>query len=47
MLKGSIVTIDAMGTQTGIAGKIVDKGADYCLALKDNRPALAGEVRAT
>lgn len=44
MLKGSIVTIDAMGCQVGIAEKIIDEGADYCLALKENRPALHGEV---
>lgn len=44
MLKGSVVTIDAMGTQSEIAEKIVEKGADYCLALKENRPALASEV---
>lgn len=44
MLKGSIVTIDAMGTQTGIAEKIIERGGDYCLALKENRPALHGEV---
>ena len=44
VLKGSIVTIDAMGTQTEIAAKIIEKQADYCLALKENRPALHGEV---
>ena len=44
VLKGSIVTIDAMGTQTEIAQAIIDKDADYCLALKENRPALHGEV---
>ena len=45
VLKGSIVTIDAMGTQTEIATKIIEKQADYCLALKENRPALHGEVQ--
>ena len=44
VLKGAIVTIDAMGTQTEIAEKIIEKEADYCLALKENRPALHGEV---
>ena len=44
LLKGSIVTIDAMGTQVEIAEKIIEKGGDYCLALKENRPALHGEV---
>lgn len=44
LLKGSIVTIDAMGTQVEIAEKIIEKEADYCLALKENRPALHAEV---
>ena len=44
MLKGALVTIDAMGTQTGIAQKIIDGGGDYCLALKQNRPLLHAEV---
>ena len=44
MLKGAIVTIDAMGTQVEIAEKIIERGGDYCLALKENRPALHGEV---
>ena len=35
MLKGCIVTIDAMGCQTDIVQKIVDQGADYLLAVKD------------
>ena len=43
-LKGAIVTIDAMGCQTAIAEKIIEKGGDYCLALKGNRPALEAEV---
>ena len=44
MLKGAIVTIDAMGTQVEIAEKILEKGGDYCLALKENRPLLHAEV---
>ena len=44
MLKGAIVTIDAMGTQTEIAEKIIEKDGDYCLALKENRPLLHAEV---
>jgi predicted transposase YbfD/YdcC len=35
-LKGAIVSIDAMGTQKQIAQRIVDKDADYVLALKGN-----------
>jgi len=39
-LKGAIVTIDAMGTQKEIAQRIVDKDADYVLALKGNQTSL-------
>jgi predicted transposase YbfD/YdcC len=39
-LSGAMVTIDAMGCQTEIAKQIVDGGADYCLAVKDNQPTL-------
>jgi predicted transposase YbfD/YdcC len=35
-IKGCIVTIDAMGCQTAIAGQIQDQGGDYLLALKSN-----------
>jgi predicted transposase YbfD/YdcC len=36
-LSKTVVTIDAMGTQTAIAAKIRDKKADYVLALKGNQ----------
>ena len=39
-LKGAIVSIDAMGTQKEIARRIIDKGADYVLALKGNQTSL-------
>src|SRR5262249_32308327 len=35
-IKGCIVTIDAMGCQTAIAGHILNQGGDYLLALKNN-----------
>ena len=39
-LAGTVVTIDAMGCQREIAGRIVEKKADYVLAVKENqRPA--------
>ena len=41
---GCIVTIDAMGCQTAIAQKIVDKDADYVLALKENQGNLYQDV---
>jgi predicted transposase YbfD/YdcC len=43
-LKECVVTIDAAGCQKEIAAKIVDKGADYVLALKDNQPTLYQQV---
>lgn len=39
-VKRAIVTIDAAGTQTAIADKIVSKGGDYLLAVKGNQPSL-------
>ena len=41
----SIVTIDAMGTQTKIAEKIIAKKAHYCLALKGNQSSIHDDVR--
>ena len=38
LLKGVIVTIDAMGTHSNIAQAIRDKEADYVLAVKDAGP---------
>jgi len=43
-LTGALVTIDAMGTQTDIAEKIVARGGDYLLALKANWPVLHQDV---
>ena len=43
-LKGSLVSIDAMGCQTKIAQKILDQEADYLLAVKSNWPNLYGEI---
>jgi predicted transposase YbfD/YdcC len=45
-LTGALVTIDAMGTQTTIAERILAKGGDYLLALKQNRPATFADVEA-
>jgi len=39
-IKGSLVTIDAMGCQTEIAETIIDADADYVLAVKDNQKTL-------
>lgn len=40
-----IVTIDAMGCQTDIAKKIIECGADYVLALKENHKNLYNTVK--
>jgi predicted transposase YbfD/YdcC len=44
-LAGTVVTIDAMGCQREIAQRIIDKKADYVLAVKDNQGLLAEQVR--
>lgn len=43
-IEGSIITIDAMGTQTEIAEQIIGNGADYILALKSNQKYLKENV---
>lgn len=43
-LEGAIVTLDAMGCQKKIAGDIIDKKADYVLALKGNHETVHDEV---
>jgi predicted transposase YbfD/YdcC len=44
-IKGCIVTIDALGCQTEIAELIIEKEADYVLALKGNQGTLHGDVQ--
>jgi len=43
-IEGAIVTIDAMGCQRDIAQKIIEKKADYVLALKGNQGTLRDDV---
>ncbi len=43
-IQGTIITIDAMGTQKAIAAQIVASGADYVLALKGNQETLHQQV---
>jgi predicted transposase YbfD/YdcC len=43
-IEGAIVTIDAMGCQREIAKKVLDKKADYLLALKGNQSSLREDV---
>jgi predicted transposase YbfD/YdcC len=44
-LAGTVVTIDAMGCQRDIASRIVEKKADYVLAVKENQGNLLAEVK--
>lgn len=43
-IKGCIVTIDAMGTQTKIAETIIGCEADYILQVKENQPQLYEDI---
>lgn len=43
-IKGSIVTIDAMGCQKEIAKQIVNQEAEYILSLKENQETLYKDV---
>ncbi len=44
-LTGTVITIDAMGCQRAIANRIVDKKADYILAVKENQGILLEEIK--
>lgn len=44
-IRDAIVTIDAMGTQKTIAKEIIDRKADYVLALKGNQGTLHEDVK--
>jgi predicted transposase YbfD/YdcC len=43
-IKGAAVSIDAMGTQKGIAEQIIESKGDYILALKQNQETLYDQV---
>ena len=43
-IEGSTISIDAMGCQKNISDKIIDKKADYILAVKGNQKTLYKEV---
>jgi predicted transposase YbfD/YdcC len=45
-LHGALVTIDAMGCQKEIAKKVLERGGDYVLAVKDNQEQLKEDIRA-
>jgi predicted transposase YbfD/YdcC len=43
-ITGCIITIDAMGCQTEIAKKVLEKKANYILAVKGNQPRLEEDI---
>ncbi|TWT55961.1 Transposase DDE domain protein [Allorhodopirellula solitaria] len=43
-LKGTIVTLDAMGCQKAIAKKVIEGGGDFTFAVKDNHQKLAAAI---
>jgi predicted transposase YbfD/YdcC len=45
VLTGKVVTGDAMITQRAIAEKILSKGGDYLLVVKDNQPQLLEDIK--
>ena len=44
LLKGCLVTIDALGCQKAIAAQIVRQECDYALMVKNNQPTLAAAI---
>ena len=44
-LNGAVVTIDSIGCQREIAGKVVGGGGDYVLQVKENQPPLHERVK--
>lgn len=46
-LRGSTITIDAMGCQTRIAKTIIEGQGEYVLAVKENQPTLHEEIAKT
>ena len=43
-LEGALVTIDAMGCQTDVMEKIVERGGDFLITVKANQPTLGGDL---
>lgn len=44
-LKGCIITGDALNTQTAVAAKARESGADYVLPVKENHPGLLEDIK--
>jgi predicted transposase YbfD/YdcC len=44
-IRGAVVTVDALNTQTQIAEQVVKGGADYVMAVKENHPTLCDTIQ--
>lgn len=44
-LHGALVSIDAMGCQKAIAAKVIERGGDYILTVKDNQEHLLADIQ--
>jgi predicted transposase YbfD/YdcC len=44
-VRGAFVSIDAMGCQKAIAAKIIERGGDYILTVKENQPTLLADIQ--
>jgi len=45
-INGALISVDAMDTQKKIADKIISRGADYVLCVKNNHRELRNEIAA-
>ncbi len=45
-IKGKVVTGDAMFTHRDVCTKIIERGGDYVLPVKDNQPTLRADIMA-
>jgi hypothetical protein len=43
-LKGKVVTGDAMFTHRDVCSKVIDRGGDYILPVKENQPTLRNDI---
>lgn len=44
-INGAVITCDALNTQKNLCEKLIEKGADYCMALKGNHATLYEQVQ--
>lgn len=44
-LRGTIITVDALGCQKSIAEQIISEGGDFTFAVKDNHPKLFAAIQ--